>query len=239
MKTAGRYRYCCVASYPVLGRVSGCSHPGGSSDEDSCLQVALQLCCEMCQSFSCFSHFGFQKVMQSSSCSWSALGVSSAGKSGPGGFSSCHPLLRRPSRRVVSFISRAGSRKMSLRMIAGLDRSDFTGVTVGRGRGSCFCGISFVLCLSPCRECKRTQGVSTTDLVGRMLLMTKAHHSNIVSHRALGGSLESRAYVGSCLPLLQNGSGAPGPGSHIHGGLASWLWAKHSLYLLKPLLKPA
>uniref|UniRef100_A0A8C4HC80 ethanolamine-phosphate cytidylyltransferase n=1 Tax=Dicentrarchus labrax TaxID=13489 RepID=A0A8C4HC80_DICLA len=30
------------------------------------------------------------------------------------------------------------------------------------------------------RECKRTQGVSTTDLVGRMLLMTKAHHSNIV-----------------------------------------------------------
>uniref|UniRef100_A0A3Q2W6R8 ethanolamine-phosphate cytidylyltransferase n=1 Tax=Haplochromis burtoni TaxID=8153 RepID=A0A3Q2W6R8_HAPBU len=31
------------------------------------------------------------------------------------------------------------------------------------------------------RECKRTQGVSTTDLVGRMLLMTKAHHSNIVS----------------------------------------------------------
>uniref|UniRef100_A0A3Q2ULP4 ethanolamine-phosphate cytidylyltransferase n=1 Tax=Fundulus heteroclitus TaxID=8078 RepID=A0A3Q2ULP4_FUNHE len=30
------------------------------------------------------------------------------------------------------------------------------------------------------RECKRTQGVSTTDLVGRMLLMTKAHHSNMV-----------------------------------------------------------
>nr|XP_033817125.1 ethanolamine-phosphate cytidylyltransferase isoform X2 [Geotrypetes seraphini] len=29
------------------------------------------------------------------------------------------------------------------------------------------------------RECKRTQGVSTTDLVGRMLLMTKSHHSNI------------------------------------------------------------
>uniref|UniRef100_A0A671E5Z9 Ethanolamine-phosphate cytidylyltransferase n=1 Tax=Rhinolophus ferrumequinum TaxID=59479 RepID=A0A671E5Z9_RHIFE len=26
------------------------------------------------------------------------------------------------------------------------------------------------------RECKRTQGVSTTDLVGRMLLVTKAHH---------------------------------------------------------------
>lgn len=31
------------------------------------------------------------------------------------------------------------------------------------------------------RECRRTQGVSTTDLVGRMLLMTKTHHSNIVS----------------------------------------------------------
>uniref|UniRef100_A0A8C2PQ18 ethanolamine-phosphate cytidylyltransferase n=1 Tax=Cyprinus carpio TaxID=7962 RepID=A0A8C2PQ18_CYPCA len=31
------------------------------------------------------------------------------------------------------------------------------------------------------RECKRTQGVSTTDLVGRMLLMTKAHHSNMGS----------------------------------------------------------
>ncbi|XP_074778124.1 ethanolamine-phosphate cytidylyltransferase isoform X1 [Athene noctua] len=47
------------------------------------------------------------------------------------------------------------------------------------------------------RECKRTQGVSTTDLVGRMLLMTKAHHSNIVSQRALGGSSESRAYASS------------------------------------------
>ncbi len=34
------------------------------------------------------------------------------------------------------------------------------------------------------RECKRTQGVSTTDLVGRMLLMTKAHHSNMVSWAA-------------------------------------------------------
>ncbi|XP_060767727.1 ethanolamine-phosphate cytidylyltransferase isoform X2 [Neoarius graeffei] len=29
------------------------------------------------------------------------------------------------------------------------------------------------------RECRRTQGVSTTDLVGRMLLMTKAHHANM------------------------------------------------------------
>ena len=25
------------------------------------------------------------------------------------------------------------------------------------------------------KECQRTQGVSTTDLVGRMLLMSKAH----------------------------------------------------------------
>lgn len=40
------------------------------------------------------------------------------------------------------------------------------------------------VCLFSCRECKRTQGVSTTDLVGRMLLMTKAHHSNIVSQAA-------------------------------------------------------
>uniref|UniRef100_A0A2K5LX40 Ethanolamine-phosphate cytidylyltransferase n=2 Tax=Cercopithecinae TaxID=9528 RepID=A0A2K5LX40_CERAT len=31
------------------------------------------------------------------------------------------------------------------------------------------------------RECRRTQGVSTTDLVGRMLLVTKAHHSSQVS----------------------------------------------------------
>ncbi len=29
--------------------------------------------------------------------------------------------------------------------------------------------------LSYCREYRRTAGVSTTDLVGRMLLMTKAH----------------------------------------------------------------
>lgn len=41
------------------------------------------------------------------------------------------------------------------------------------------CGCN-ACCCRP-RECKRTQGVSTTDLVGRMLLMTKAHHSNIVS----------------------------------------------------------
>lgn len=36
------------------------------------------------------------------------------------------------------------------------------------------------------RECKRTQGVSTTDLVGRMLLVTKAHHSSQV-RVGLGG----------------------------------------------------
>lgn len=38
-----------------------------------------------------------------------------------------------------------------------------------------------VKCAGRYRECKRTQGVSTTDLVGRMLLMTKSHHSNMVS----------------------------------------------------------
>lgn len=44
----------------------------------------------------------------------------------------------------------------------------------------CVC-VSQAVTLCRYRECKRTQGVSTTDLVGRMLLMTKAHHSNIVS----------------------------------------------------------
>lgn len=76
-------------------------------------------------------------------------------------------------------------------------------------RGVCSRGFCFILCLSPRRECKRTQGVSTTDLVGRMLLMTKAHHSNIVSHRALGGSWESRPTPAPafCCP---RGRGAPG-----------------------------
>lgn len=41
-------------------------------------------------------------------------------------------------------------------------------------------------CLSLSRECKRTQGVSTTDLVGRMLLATKAHHSSQVSQGEAG-----------------------------------------------------
>ncbi|KAM4692630.1 ethanolamine-phosphate cytidylyltransferase [Rhinophrynus dorsalis] len=40
------------------------------------------------------------------------------------------------------------------------------------------------------RECQRTQGVSTTDLVGRMLLMTKAHHS-IVSDTSKQGDVTS------------------------------------------------
>ena len=39
----------------------------------------------------------------------------------------------------------------------------------------------FSVATSVPRECKRTQGVSTTDLVGRMLLVTKAHHSSQVS----------------------------------------------------------
>lgn len=55
------------------------------------------------------------------------------------------------------------------------------------------------------RECKRTQGVSTTDLVGRMLLMTKAHHSNMVSRVhckpgvsavSLQGEVKHRAQAG-------------------------------------------
>lgn len=51
------------------------------------------------------------------------------------------------------------------------------------------------------RECKRTQGVSTTDLVGRMLLMTKAHHSNLVSptHLRRQRSLGSQLHVCSLL----------------------------------------
>lgn len=109
-------------------------------------------------------------------------------------------------------------------MIPGLDLPGFTrvpAVTVGRERGICSYGFCFILCLSSCRECKRTQGVSTTDLVGRMLLMTKAHHSNIVSHRALGGSLESRAYASTSLLLFQNGGAAPGSGSEAHGELAN------------------
>ncbi|KAK2490670.1 hypothetical protein MC885_018861 [Smutsia gigantea] len=48
------------------------------------------------------------------------------------------------------------------------------------------------------RECRRTQGVSTTDLVGRMLLVTKAHHS---SHEM---SSEYREYADSF------GKAAPG-----------------------------
>jgi len=45
------------------------------------------------------------------------------------------------------------------------------------------------------RECKRTQGVSTTDLVGRMLLMTKTHHSNMVSRAALVRN--ARGFIGT------------------------------------------
>lgn len=42
------------------------------------------------------------------------------------------------------------------------------------------------------RECRRTQGVSTTDLVGRMLLVTKAHHRGQVSDGTGAGSLRSQ-----------------------------------------------
>lgn len=46
----------------------------------------------------------------------------------------------------------------------------------------CFYDLAYLhACLCPCvclndRECKRTMGVSTTELVGRMLLMTRQHH---------------------------------------------------------------
>lgn len=46
------------------------------------------------------------------------------------------------------------------------------------------------------RECKRTQGVSTTDLVGRMLLVTKAHHSSQVSLGARAESPRSQSWEG-------------------------------------------
>ena len=41
------------------------------------------------------------------------------------------------------------------------------------------------------RECKRTQGVSTTDLVGRMLLMTKRPQAGGDPHEAAGGNVSS------------------------------------------------
>lgn len=47
------------------------------------------------------------------------------------------------------------------------------------------------------RECKRTPGVSTTELVGRMLLMTRAHHQ-------LTGNLDE-----SCLSPFQDAPKSP------------------------------
>uniref|UniRef100_A0A4W4FQJ9 ethanolamine-phosphate cytidylyltransferase n=1 Tax=Electrophorus electricus TaxID=8005 RepID=A0A4W4FQJ9_ELEEL len=47
------------------------------------------------------------------------------------------------------------------------------------------------------RECKRTQGVSTTDLVGRMLLMTKAHHTNMVSKEHVCLELDYQQHAGN------------------------------------------
>jgi ethanolamine-phosphate cytidylyltransferase len=43
------------------------------------------------------------------------------------------------------------------------------------------------------RECQRTEGVSTTDLVGRMLLLTRQHHQQHDSDRAGSYSLASAA----------------------------------------------
>ena len=64
------------------------------------------------------------------------------------------------------------------------------------------------------RECKRTQGVSTTDLVGRMLLVTKAHHSSQVSLGAGAESLRSQSWEGACTgPWPRAGLWGPGPGA--------------------------
>jgi hypothetical protein len=52
------------------------------------------------------------------------------------------------------------------------------------------------------KQVKRTEGVSTTDIVGRMLLMTKEHH---VPPAADGAELPAAACptaVGGCSPRL-------------------------------------
>ena len=56
------------------------------------------------------------------------------------------------------------------------------------------------------RECRRTQGISTTDLVGRMLLLTKQHQQ--VSHRhqsAIAGVLFIWDFSVNVYLLTQNG----------------------------------
>ncbi|XP_032471656.1 ethanolamine-phosphate cytidylyltransferase isoform X4 [Phocoena sinus] len=71
------------------------------------------------------------------------------------------------------------------------------------------------------RECKRTQGVSTTDLVGRMLLVTKAHHSSQEM------SSEYREYADSFGKLLLVGSSVLNLGTDI--GHVDFLEKVHGL----------
>ncbi|PAV77246.1 hypothetical protein WR25_17907 [Diploscapter pachys] len=58
------------------------------------------------------------------------------------------------------------------------------------------------------RECKRTAGVSTTDLVGRMLLLTKSHHvqdDHIEEHKERARSLSQVVYVCGSFDLFHLG----------------------------------
>ena len=46
------------------------------------------------------------------------------------------------------------------------------------------------------RECKRTAGISTTDLVGRMLLLTRSHHNqSLEKHKDSATELSSVHYL--------------------------------------------
>lgn len=68
------------------------------------------------------------------------------------------------------------------------------------------------------RECQRTAGVSTTDLVGRMLLLTKSHHDRNDPPTPTG--FRSSASLSSFLPTTQKiiqfaDSREPGPNDRI------------------------